>query len=246
MDLSAGVSDLESFLNDLIKVSTVDAKVGGGGTSKPAVEDYCRLLQRHIGSSHRFINQVLRNSKELSQQYHDYTAHATKQYRQEGPPENENTGSTAAGDFTQRLETFVSHLSESDKAKVLTEIDTHAAYLSSVSRSSISSMQSIIRNISQGKSETAKGPGAYLSRWQSLMDETPITPATAKGPVRSGRSESVREATMVDIDGETKGDKENLGLLEGSEVEPSDVSETVRLLGPNFKVMLREAVDKEA
>ena len=63
-DLSDGVSDFEAFLNDLIKVSTIQGKAKGNHNT-PSVEDYCQLLRKHQGSSHKFIHQVLKKSKDL-------------------------------------------------------------------------------------------------------------------------------------------------------------------------------------
>lgn len=42
------------------------------------------------------------------------------------------------------------------------------------------------------------GPGAYLARWQALIEATAITPATAEGPVRRGGSGSVLKASRND------------------------------------------------
>ncbi len=244
-DLSGGVSDLEAFLNDLIKVSTVDGKSKGENAKLPTVEDFVTLLQKHQGSSHRFIHQVLKNGKDLSEWYHDYAAHAAKQYQQKSSlnvDDKEGVGAAAAGDFTPRLQTLLSTLSEQDKTAVLREIDAHATYLSSLTTASTDSMKTIISNLAAAKSETSKGPGMYLSRWQSLMDEAPITPAISKGPVRSGKSESVRLATTVDIDGEEKGDAANVKEVDESVASPPDVSRTVELLAPGFREILRGLV----
>ncbi len=245
-DLSGGVSDLEAFLNDLIKVSTIDGKSKGADVKLPTVEDYVTLLQKHQGSSHRFIHQVLKNGKELSVWYHGYAAHAAKQYQQKSSlvlDDNEGVGAAAAGDFTPKLPTLLSTLSERDKTAVLQEIDAHASYLSSLTTASTDSMKATIRNLAAGRSETSKGPGMYLARWQSLMDETPITPATSGGPVRSGKSESVRLATAVDIDGKEKGDAANVEEVDKSVANPPDVGKTVELLAPRFKEILRGLVN---
>ena len=239
VDLSNGVSDFEAFLTDLIRVSTIDARAKDSEHRKPSVEDYCRFLQKHQGSSHRFIHQVLKNSKELSQLYYDYAAHAATQYRQQNPDNDQDANSSAAGDFTQQLSDLISHLSPSDQSKVLDEINHHTKYLSSITAASTRSMHTIIRNLAEGKSETMKGPGIFLSRWQSLMDETPITPATANGPVRKGRSESVKKAAEVDVDGKRKGAASDAG----ESLEPPDVGNVVRLLGPGFKDLLRDVVE---
>lgn len=244
VNLSGGVSDLEAFLNDLIKVSTVEGNSKDANSRLPTVEDYVNLLQKHQGSSHRFIHQVLKNGPDLSSWYYEYAVHAARQYRRDSNLTNddESVDSTAAGDFTPKLDSLLSTFSDPDKEAVLREIDAHATYLSTLSASSSQSMRSVIRNISTGTSSTTRGPGMYLSRWQSLMDETPITPAMAKGAVRSGRSESVRAATSVDIDGEKKGDTSKVEEGDTSVATPPDVGETVRLLAPGFKKLLRELV----
>ena len=238
-DLSAGVSDLENFLNDLISVSTV--KSTSGMSNPPSVEDFCRLLQKHQGSSHRFIHQVLKNNTDLSQKYHDYAAHAARQYRQETERaiDDASTGTAAAGDFTPHLDLLVANLADADKAMILGEIDNHADYILNLTHSSTQNMKTVINHLAEGESDIQRGPGMYLSRWQSLMDETPITPAKPSGPVRSGKSESVRDATTVDIDGKRKGDVDHLEKVNDSEAAPPDTSNTVRLLLPGFQDVLR-------
>ena len=249
VDLSSGVSDLESFLNDLIKVSTVDGKSKTDKTAIPSVEDYCKLLQNHQGSSHRFIHQVLKNDKTISQWYYDYASHAAKQYKQSTDLKlsNSETGIAAAGDFTQHLNDLISNLSPTDRSNTLTEISAHSKYLSSLSQSSTTRMNTIILNLDNDKSGTSIGPGVFLSRWQSLMDDTPITPAAAGGPVRSGKSASVRDATRVDTDGVKKGGEGGIAEKMDDEmsVEAPDVGNTIRLLAPGFKELLSEEVEKE-
>lgn len=243
-DLSSGVSDLEKFLNDLISVSTVKTK--SGEKKPPSVEDFCRLLQKHQGSSHRFIHQILKNNKNLSQRYYDYAVHAARQYRQETERaiDDEGTGTAAAGDFTPHLESIFSNLSDSEKTQVLKEIDKHAQYLFTVTHSSAQSMKTVIHHLAEGESDIQHGPGMYLSRWQTLMDETTITPATPSGPLRTGKSESVRDATTVDIDGKSKGDATNLERLDDSDAAPPDTSNTVRLLVPGFQDVLKGLIGK--
>ena len=239
VDLSSGVHDLQSFLGDLIHISKVDSK--SNASKSPTVEDYCRLLKKHQGSSHRFIHQVLKNGKELSQWYYEYASHAASRYRQEEThtPDNEGTSIASAGDFTTHVNHLVLTLSEADKALVLPELDAHAVFLSSLAKNSSSNMKTVIHNLSTDKSEMTHGPGIYLSKWQSLMDDTPITPATPKGPVRSGKSDSVRDATRVDTDGAKKGgtvDAFHTG--DDTNMPAPDVSNTVRLLIPGFREIL--------
>ena len=244
-DLSSGVSDLETFMTDFIDISKVETK--NGHSKAPSVEDYVRLLHKHQGSSHRFIHQVLKNGKELSQWYHEYAVHASKQYRQESATSGNHgkTGSASAGDFTAHLEMLVSALSGNDKSQVLNEIDKHAEYLSSLTETSTQSMKIVVSHISQDQSQTFIGPGMYLSRWQTLMDEAPITPATPEGPLRHGKYNSVKDATRVDTNGAKKGTAK-AGAQEGKDPQltPPDVGNTVRLLIPGFRDTLRRLAPK--
>lgn len=226
----------------------MDSKSTGADARVPTVEDYVTLLQKHQGSSHKFIHQVLKNGKELSEWYRDYATHAAKQYRQNHSLNmNENqVGAAAAGDFTPHLEFLISTFSISDRSIILQEISAHASYLSSLTITSTNSMRTIIRNLSAGKSETSHGPGMYLSRWQSLMDETLITPAASKCAVRSGKSESVRAATTVDIDGEEKASAANVKEMDEAVATPPDVRKTVDLLAPGFREILRGLVHPNA
>lgn len=45
------------------------------------------------------------------------------------------------------------------------------------------------------------GPGAFLARWQALLDATPITPLTQKGPMTSASSPEVVQSSATDVDG---------------------------------------------
>ena len=239
VDLSAGVSDAEAFLTDLINISRVDNK--NGSSKGPSVEDYCRLLDKHQGSSHRFIHQVLKNGKDLSKWYREYAEHAAKQYQQENfhPRVDEHRSNAAAGDFTQQLESLFAALSGDDKSKVLKEADKHAEYLSSLTGTSTTRMKTVVRQLSQPNSDTVLGPGMFLSRWQALMDEAPITPAEPEGPVRHGKDASVKDATRVDTDGSKKGTVGMQEKVEDSMTSPPDVSNSVRLLSPAFRDTLR-------
>ena len=242
VDLSGGVADFESFLHDLVKIAQVDSN--GGQAKTASVEDFVRLVRKHQGSSHRFIHQVCKNGKELTQWYQEYTGNAAAQYKQNNRPEggNSNTGS-AAGDMTPVLVALVSKLSEEDRLKSVKELDAHAVYIATVNASSEERMKLVIENSAQGKSELIHGPGTFLTRWQDLIDSTSITPATPDGPVRSGASHSVKEAARIDVDGSKKAALTSLKVVEDEKPAAPDVSETIRLLLPGFKEALGKLAD---
>ncbi|KIW93440.1 uncharacterized protein Z519_06045 [Cladophialophora bantiana CBS 173.52] len=45
------------------------------------------------------------------------------------------------------------------------------------------------------------GPGAFLARWQALLDATPITPLSQQGSLKAASSPEVVQASATDVDG---------------------------------------------
>jgi len=103
--------------------------------------------------------------------------------------------------------------------------------------------------------EPGLGPGAFLARWQALLDDTPITPAAVKEPVRYGRSKDVQQNLNPDEGGERKGhlvatsrngsgdnSKQMTtgghGLSGGGKVQRPDIRSVVDALLPSFRQLL--------
>ena len=231
VDLSAGTSDLQSFLHDLVDLSKISTR--DTDKTPPSVEDYVRLLKKHQGSSHRFIHQVLKNGKELNRWYLEYAKHAATQYRQRNPS---STALAGAGNLTKDLEQLVLALSENDRPIVIKELDAYAHYLQNLNKKSEARMKMVVKNCQDGQSSVSCGPGTFLAKWQTLIDETPITPETPDGCVRYGGSDSVQEATRVDVDGSKKGSTAT--PRENTNSKPPNVSNTLRLLLPGFRKIL--------
>ena len=245
IDLSAGMNDLQSFLHDLVEMSQLTGK----NTEKQAisVEDYVRLLKKHQGSSHRFVHQALKNGKELSQWYLGYAKHAAEQSRQknnnvESLNDSPGDGSAGAGDLSKQLSDLCTALSDQDQSTVYSELDEHAKYLQSLNQESHRRLKMALQNSGTEKSEISYGPGTFLAKWQAYVNATAITPATAEGEVRHGGSDSVQEATRVDVDGSKKGTAHP--LRENTDPLPPDVSNTLRLLRPGFRELLVSLSDK--
>ncbi|KKY19920.1 putative succinate dehydrogenase flavoprotein subunit [Phaeomoniella chlamydospora] len=88
------------------------------------------------------------------------------------------------------------------------------------------------------------GPGAYLTRWQDLLDNTPITASTQQGKVDKASSPEVVNRSTRDVDGEqlvkmeegpAKG--EGVDVQEGKE---RDVEFVVKCLGEGFRKLIAE------
>ena len=239
IDLSAGMGDLQSFLHDLVEMS----QISGKKTEKQSisVEDYVRLLRKHQGSSHRFVHQALKNGKDLSEWYMGYAKHAAAQYRQKNNDvqplkDSPEDGDAGAGDLSKELSDLCTALSDQDRSTVYSELDEHAKYLHSLNQESHRRLKLVVQNSGTEKSEISYGPGTFLAKWQAYINATSITPAIAEGEVRNGGSESVQEATRVDVDGSKKGTSHP--LRENTDPRPPDVSNTLRLLRPGFRELL--------
>lgn len=87
------------------------------------------------------------------------------------------------------------------------------------------------------------GPGAFLSRWQDILDNTPISPHTQEGKVQKASSKNVVNASTKDVDGEKLVEfpaKE----AKGEHVKPStkkpDVRVVVECMADDFRRLLAE------
>ncbi|KAL8699144.1 MAG: hypothetical protein Q9201_006172 [Fulgogasparrea decipioides] len=247
VDLGSGVTDLQNFLDDLIALSQLDKTKT---SNLPTIQDFVHLLQKHQGSSHVFIHQVLKNGKELSEWYHEYASDAVGQYKQfERPPEGEGT---AAGDFSVYLNDLVFKLPEDERHAVLEQVDRHADFLDSLAQRSKDCMDATVRaSLASNKTDTEstenelKGnPGMFLLKWQHFIDSTTMTPGPSNGPPRKGKSKSVRDATAVDVEGiQSATTGQDKRTSENAELDPPDVRVVLRLLEPGFKEELRRMVD---
>lgn len=234
VDLSATVGDFQAFMDDMIKLTKPDKKSTNDTAAKsPSVEDYVKLLHTHMGASHRFLHQVAKNGKEVTRWFNDYVHVAAKDFRTKDAQHPDHT----TGVYPSLSAAFAS-LSQDDQAAVRTEIDAFATYLDALHEASGQRIKDVIANTSS----TAYGPGAYLARWQDLLDSTPITPVTAKGPVRHGADKNVKQEGRRDVDGLIK--ESGVGAGEADEVVKERTPEapraecTIRLLGPRFREVL--------
>ncbi|KAL9624677.1 MAG: hypothetical protein Q9160_001031 [Pyrenula sp. 1 TL-2023] len=231
VNLSGTVYDAQVFIDDFIKLSKAEKR------SHPSVSDYVALLEKHQSSTHRFLHQVTKNGKEMTEEYRVFTHEVTKHFQQSAPDSSSITNDDRMRDALNNL---VTSLTESESDTVIHEIDDYAAYLSVLYFSSTERSTAIFSGGNSGSTQDQSlGPGAYIERWQSLLDETAITPAKAEGPVRSGASLEVKKAARTDVDGEKKGDERKEKEAEQQMRQAPDVRRTRELLGQRFYELLR-------
>jgi hypothetical protein len=209
VDLSGTIQDTENFLTDLIKVSKpkkkgaksrdasresspAPASVADKDASEvPTVEDYVQLLRKHAPSMHKFIHQVNKNAPDLAHDYLDYAKRIFSEFKvDEKAQEAERNGEGGAGNMTAPLRAMFSSLPKDKQDELKKLLDDHENHLNSLKDTSLSRLQSIMQPTSASAKPTQRGtthgPGMYLSRWNSLLDSTLISPATLHGPVRRG------------------------------------------------------------
>lgn len=251
VNLADTVWDFERFVTDMLKMSKPS---GTKGQEKPpCVEDYVDLLHRHQSSSHKFLHQVAKNGKEVTSWWRGYVENVVSQFRrhsdaeqdQSTPPADSSDVDTAGKqrDIEGSLVTTFTSLPEADQKSIAAELNAHIKYLDALHSASASRIAAVINR----ERSSPFGPGAYLARWQNLLDATLITPATAHGPVRKGADRAVREEGRKDPiaseakeegEGEFLTEEEGLEKVENASPMPPKVDETIRLLAPR----LREAL----
>ncbi|KAI8943726.1 hypothetical protein NX059_001705 [Plenodomus lindquistii] len=230
VDLSGTVTDAEAFLTDLIKTSKPKkttgrrsreasrsrpsspgpASITDQDTSEvPTVEDFVQLLRRHAPSLHKFLHQVTKNAPDLANDYLVYAKRIFSEYRVDAAAKAaEERGEGGAGNMTAPLHALFSSLSNEKQEELKKLLDKHETHLQTLKGTSQSRLESIMSSSPTSKSAqkgSTHGPGMYLSRWNSLLDSTLITPATIHGPVRKGWE------VKGELDG--KGLKTNSALL---------------------------------
>ena len=261
VDLSAGLSDFEAFMNDFIKLNrppTANSKdhnptnESKSGTSTPvpqsqpqglaSVEDYVRLLRKHTPSSHRFFHQICKNGPEVADTYRAYVKQVASHFRPHGNSTSKPAAPAGAGALTPQLNKLVAALPAAQRNTVLAQLDAHFAYTMAQQAATRDRMRAVLSNTAAAgdpDASTMYGTGRYLTRWQQLLDSTLISPRTARGPVRRGADRSVREAEAVDVDGSVKV-RGDVGL-EDMGLQPPGIEAVTGALGDKFRGLLEEA-----
>lgn len=255
VNLSDTLWDFERFLTDLLKISIVnDTKKEQQGQQQqsqqpqkaPSVEDFVDLLHRHQSSCHKFIHQFAKNGKEMTEWWKEYIHMAAANFRKDDtPPPSESIVSDkmTTGGLQQALETEFSHLSPADQKTIHEELDAWKSYIDQLHHASTARITAVIKRTHS----TPFGPGAYLARWQQLLDDTPITPATAQGPVRHGADRAVKENSRANIEGadahrdgsQEAEEQQQIQKAVADKMPTAPVCEAVsRLLWPKFRQAL--------
>ncbi|KAK3713063.1 hypothetical protein LTR37_008748 [Vermiconidia calcicola] len=239
VNLADTVWDLERFVTDMLKMSK---PTGPKGQEKPpAVEDYVDLLHRHQQSTHKFLHQVAKNGKEVTSWWYEYVRMAAAQFRAEAKPPPSETAvpsQTTNGNIHATLSNTFSSLPAEEQKAIKAELNAHSKYLHDLHTASATRISAVIKRTRS----TPFGPGAYLARWQNLLDATPITPRERKnGAVRFGNNKGVREEGRKDLEGNEEGflTEEEVEKAVGEGVlEAPSVQKSLEVFGERFREAL--------
>lgn len=247
VDLREYLEVAQGFVDEFIKASRPKAisesakgATSTGNTTPPSVDDYVSLLTRNRHLLYRFIHAVASNCPDVWSDLEGWVTKTAAWFRVDDQSRGEEAGVTSR-DMEARLDELFQSLPDSSQAAVREALDQHAVYLSKLTETSKSRFQTILdstHNPGNG-SISVVGPGVYLSRWQNLLDETPITPELPVGPVRSGREV---KHTLARGKASIVGDKGQklASPVEYHGPEPPDVSVVVKELGGGFVSILQE------
>ncbi|OLN88283.1 hypothetical protein CCHL11_00266 [Colletotrichum chlorophyti] len=174
VDLSDHVRDYQSFLDQLILTSKPQkAKSRRNSESQPTVEDYVKLLKNNKHALYKWLHAVSKNCPEVMDQFRNWAKESLVVFHK----------GKKGKSVEDRLGSIFDQVPSETRSALIPIIDAHAAYLRELEGLSSARMQTIL----DGDSASMTGPGVYLVRWQSLLDDTLITPSQPIGPVRHGK-----------------------------------------------------------
>ncbi|KAF2969607.1 hypothetical protein GQX73_g4008 [Xylaria multiplex] len=240
VDLRKHLAAVEGFLTDFIKTTKPKLQENNSRYNLLTVEDFVGLLQRNRHRLWAYLHDFCDGCPDLRDTWREWMKDAIKLFQQQSrvdPHERINIG--------DRLQDVFSKLTAVQRELVIGKIDAHSKYLNILSELSRAKMQRIIDDLhgrSRAGAGDTSGPGIYASRWQALLDETPITPSRLNGPLRSGKDvKGTRAARKPDNRGNFDTSDPNTAILaqdESTGSVPPDVSVVIDALGLDFKRMV--------
>ncbi|KAM5353873.1 hypothetical protein ACJ41O_000523 [Fusarium nematophilum] len=267
IDLREHVEAGQSFIEDFIKTSKpkkvetgTSTPLGGmrsmigGEASKPgkvpSVDDYVDLFMRNRGLMYKWIHSLAASCPEVWEEMRKWAKDAVVKFQQERKPrsEKDDKASSDMSIMDQRLDELFQSLPEASRQPVLGALNNHAAYLAQLQALSLCRLQRIVDS---GDSDSSNmfGPGVYLARWQGLLEGTPITPGTPKGPLRTGKD--VKHTLTMGKTGVAGVEKAREVALQAAvqEVEEGpeapDVDVVVREMAEGFRKLLQDVGERD-
>jgi len=211
VDLSDSFSDYEAFVLDLFKTAKIPSApdkskdVNGNSSVRiPTVDDFVKLLKRHVYSLHKFLHQVCKNGPELSGWYLDWLKLCAREFRRDGhsssspfvPPGMEGD----AGDLSQPLNDLFATLPEETQNTIIPILDQHAAYLGTLHHSSTRRLDEIFKPSISRASTLSGQKSAPHSQPSSRPPSSAMSRAPSFGWKRISRSSTALPLEKEEMD----------------------------------------------
>ncbi|KGQ12778.1 hypothetical protein BBAD15_g1462 [Beauveria bassiana D1-5] len=233
VDLGDHLQDLQEFITQFVRVSTHDS---GAAT----VEDYVKLLNDHKPLLHKFVHAVAKNCPQVWRDIREWSNASIVRFRQQMASDATRSA------MDESLDGLVSGLDDVARAKVLAAVDAHASYLATLKKGSDARLTQLAAQKTSSSGSGSWGPGIYLARWQDILDDTLITPASAAQPAAVRRGADVRHLATLGKTGVAGGDLVAEQTAGGQRTVPRapDVNIVVGQLGEAFTALM-QAVNME-
>jgi hypothetical protein len=203
VDLSTTCQHVEDFLTDFLALfqteEATDGEAAGaehekGTQSKPVVtvDQTADVLRKHQRSLHLFLHYMAKGGGDAAEEYKAYVKHAVSQFLPPKPQDGQAVPIQPADEIAKLLNKLVAKLPEASRARLLELVDDYAAYLIALDCVSDDRLRAVLHE-EEGEGDSAGGagaggPGAFLARWQRILDASPSTPLLPEGPVVYGSS----------------------------------------------------------
>jgi hypothetical protein len=239
VDLRDYVETTRVFMDDFIK--TGKPKKTDSAVKQPSVEDYADLIRRHRHVMFKWLHEIASKCPEIREPYRLWANDAAKALRSHKTTDTSASSGYAlnGGDMEDELNALFTSIPEESQTEILSRLDAHAQYLTELHDLSMVRLQGVLDT---GQPGGASGPGLYLARWQSLLDETVITPEKPGGLIRHGRD--VKFSTTMGKTGATT-PRIRGGARSGTQTPVTgaapvfpDVCAVTRALGEQFRAVL--------
>lgn len=148
----------------------------------------------------------------------------------------------SAGSMDGDLQRLFNTIPIEKRGSTLAEIDALVQYLQKLEDISKERMQRITAGGTQG-ADHMSGPGVYLSHWQSLLDNTVISPKSKQGPLRTGKVVKGVKASGKTEAVASKDSSDAVAIHakeESSRPKPPNTTGITSQLGAKFKELVAE------
>lgn len=247
------------------KFGGVTSKAGNNSNSvetrPPSVEEFVAFLNRNRGFLYRYLHEFAKSCAGIREKFRYWAKESVKNFRNESDTAFDATKPRpgAAGAMSATLQEMFARLTPETQQSVLASVNSHATYLSNLESLSSQRMQRVLdamKNSEKDDSQKTKpqtgsddvamsGPGIYLMRWETLLDDALITPGTPHGPIRKGKDVKGQKSWGKTGSESTK-DGWDAGAISREEErvvpEAPDVTAVMDALGASFRKAVNRAV----